>query len=72
MPNPAASPPVEDDLMYSPPPPPHNLRWLLHCSLDLLVRLLVGVLICALGIGLIEALIFILHLLGFPLHIGFR
>jgi hypothetical protein len=57
--------------MYSPPPPPRNLRWLSLRSLGMLERLLVGVLICTLAVGLLALFALILHLLGFPLHVKY-
>ena len=63
MPEPASSP--EEDFMYSPPPPPHNLYWLLQRVLDMFGRLLVGVLICAMAVGLILLFSYIVYYVVF-------
>ena len=61
MPGSTSSPPVADDLMYSQPPPPRNLRWFSRRALDMLGRIMVGALICVLGLGLWLLVIFTLH-----------
>ncbi len=69
MPEPASLPALEDDLMYSPPPSARDLRWWAQRSLDALGRLLFGVVICALAVGVILLVLLILvYAAGFFLH----